>query len=106
MCGKAWSSLNCAPRKSQGEGCGAEDEGELWLHASPLTVLLTELSDLVRRLPPFVSGGTNRDNAGKGDGGGVGDSSAGAVIVASSDVLVCLNMPQVVILHLILCSST
>jgi hypothetical protein len=65
--GKAWSSLN------SGEG-----EGDCVL-ASPLTVLLTELTDLARRLPP--------PNCHRWP--------AGSVIVASADVLVSLELPGV-----------
>ena len=102
--GKAWSSLNCAhtPRSrrsfSTNETGGDRDEeggytvekeeeeeeeeggdSEMCLYASPLVLLLRELSDILRRLPPPVSP----------------SPLLGALLVASSDVLVSLQLPQV-----------
>lgn len=85
--GKAWSSLNCAwsSNKQEGQREGERednegDSGEVSLYSSPLTVLLSELSDLIARLPPPSPS--------------VGPC-CGSVVVASSDVLVSLEIPKV-----------
>lgn len=93
--GKAWSSLNCAHRTkaratipcSNSDSTNEveeEEEGdyEVNLYASPLTVLLSELSDIVARLPLRSLSPLS-------------DSCSGSVVVASSDVLVSLEMPKV-----------
>lgn len=92
VCGKAWSSLNCG-MVSGDEGLdeeGGGGAGEICLHASPLTVLLRELGDILARLPTIDvdnnSGCSSTTNA---------RGCTGSILVASSDVLVSLELPKV-----------
>ena len=83
MSGKAWSSLASCPNKKNDSDIDDIEDDESGLYASPLTVLLSELCDLVRRLP-CVNGKSSPQHR-----------CRGSVVVASSDVLVSLEIPEV-----------